>query len=57
MGHPTYRVGTLLALATCATLAGVMGYRAKASGKVMPAGMVAALSALMTVGYIATLLL
>lgn len=55
MGHPTLRVGTLLALATCLGLAGAMGYRAKESGKVAPAGLVAVLSALMSVGYVATL--
>lgn len=56
MGHPTYRVGTLLALATCLALSGVMGLRAKESGKIFPAGIVAALSALMSAGYVATLL-
>jgi uncharacterized membrane protein (UPF0136 family) len=56
MGHPTYRVGTQLALATCLVLAGAMGYRAKASAKMVPAGVVALLSALMSAGYIATLI-
>eukprot|EP00889_Picochlorum_renovo_P008869 jgi/Picre1/35899/NNA_003357.t1 len=31
MGHPTYKVGTLLSLATCLALAGAMGLRAKNS--------------------------
>lgn len=56
MGHPNYRIGSLLALATCVTLAGLMGYRAKESGKLMPGGVVAGLSLLMSIGYIATLL-
>ena len=55
MGNPTYRVGTLLALFTCISLAGLMGVRAKESGKLMPAGLVAALSALMSVGYVVSL--
>jgi len=56
MGNPTYRVGTLLALATCLTLSGAMGWRAKMSGKLIPAGIVSALAALMSAGYVATLL-
>ena len=36
---------------TTLALAGVMGQRANSSGKVMPAGIVAILSALMTCGY------
>jgi uncharacterized membrane protein (UPF0136 family) len=56
MGHPTYRIGTQLALATCLTLGGGMGYRASKSRKVVPGGLVAALSLLMSAGYIATLL-
>ena len=55
MGNPTYRVGTLLALATCLTLASVMGLRAKNSGKLMPAGLIAITSAAMSIGYVATL--
>ena len=53
---PTHKVGTLLSLATSLSLAGVMGMRAKNSGKVLPAGAVAGLSCLMSVGYIVTLL-
>eukprot|EP00890_Picochlorum_soloecismus_P006409 jgi/Picsp_1/676/NSC_00671-R1_hypothetical protein CHLNCDRAFT_138064 [Chlorella variabilis] len=56
MGNPTYKVGTLLSLATCLSLAGIMGYRAKNSGKLFPAGAVALISSLMSVGYIVTLL-
>ena len=56
MGNPSYRVGTFLALSTCMILSSVMGKRAKESGKMVPAGMVAALSGLMCVGYIATLI-
>ncbi|KAG7671917.1 hypothetical protein Ndes2526B_g07153 [Nannochloris sp. 'desiccata'] len=56
MGNPTYRVGTFLALATCMILASVMGKRSKESGKLIPAGLVAGLSGLMCVGYIATLI-
>jgi uncharacterized membrane protein (UPF0136 family) len=55
MGHPTSRSGTWLALATCATLAGAMGWRAKESGKFIPAGLVAAVSAVMTAGYVGSL--
>jgi hypothetical protein len=51
-----HRVGTLLALAACAGLSGMMGVRAKNSGKLMPAGLVAALSGLMSVGYVASML-
>ncbi|KAI7844545.1 hypothetical protein COHA_001903 [Chlorella ohadii] len=49
------RVGTLLALGTTLVLAGVMGQRANRSGKVFPAGVVAILSALMSIGYARTL--
>ena len=56
MGNPTYKVGTLLSLATCLSLAGIMGYRAKNSGKLFPAGAVALISSLMSIGYIVTLL-
>lgn len=55
MGNPTYRIGTFLALATCLTLSSVMGLRAKNSGKLIPAGLVAIASGAMSVGYIATL--
>lgn len=56
MGLPNYRIGSLLALATCVSLALLMGYRAKKSGKLMPGGLVAALSLLMSFGYVAALL-
>lgn len=56
MGHPTYRIGTLLSLGTCMALSGVMGVRAKNSGKIFPSGVVAMMSGLMSVGYIVTLL-
>lgn len=56
MGHPTSMSGTYLALATCIALAGIMGWRAKETGKMMPAGGVAALSALMTIGYVVTMI-
>ncbi|PSC73575.1 FATTY ACID EXPORT 6 [Micractinium conductrix] len=46
-----HRSGLLLAMSTTLALAGVMGQRANSSGKVMPAGIVAILSALMTCGY------
>ena len=55
MGHPTSQSGALLAMATCASLAGIMGWRAKETGKLVPAGVVAALSAMLTIGYIVTM--
>ena len=41
----------LLRAATCLVLAAAMGQRANRSGKVLPAGLIAILSALMTAGY------
>ncbi|KAL4421965.1 hypothetical protein ABPG77_010988 [Micractinium sp. CCAP 211/92] len=46
-----HRSGVLLALSTSLVLAGVMGQRANRSGKVFPAGIVALVSALMTICY------
>jgi len=43
------------AAGTTLVLAGVMGQRANRSGKVFPAGVVAILSALMSIGYARTL--
>ena len=37
--------------ATCLVLAAAMGQRANRSGKVLPAGLISILSALMTAGY------
>lgn len=56
MGHPTYKIGTLLSLGTCMALSGVMGVRAKTSGKIFPGGVVSMMAGLMSVGYIVTLL-
>ena len=56
MGHPTYKIGTLLSLATCIALAAIMGLKAKSSGKIFPAGVVAIMSGLMSVGYFVTLM-
>ena len=57
MGHPTNPSGTLLALGTTLTLAGLMGYKAKSSGQLRPspATVVAVLSALMSMGYVKSL--
>ncbi len=46
---------TSAAAGTTLVLAGVMGQRANRSGKVFPAGVVAILSALMSIGYARTL--
>lgn len=56
MGHPTYKIGTLLSLGTCMALSGVMGVRAKNSGKILPGGIVSMMAGIMSVGYIVTLL-
>ena len=55
MGNPSSRIGSILALATCIALSGIMGVRAKKSGKLVPAGLVSILSVLMSGGYVATL--
>jgi uncharacterized membrane protein (UPF0136 family) len=55
MGHPTMKIGSLLALATCLCLTALMGLKSKNTGKAVPA-IVAALSAAMSVGYILTLI-
>ncbi len=56
MGHPTYKIGTLLSLGTCMALSGLMGVRAKNSGKLFPSGVVSMMAGVMSVGYIVTLL-
>jgi uncharacterized membrane protein (UPF0136 family) len=56
MGHPTMKIGSLMALSTCVCLAALMGLKSKKTGKLFPAGIVAAMSAAMSVGYLLTLI-
>lgn len=55
MGRPGSNIGTLLAFGTCLALCGLMGYRSYTSGKLMPAGIISALSAAMSAGYVRTM--
>lgn len=47
---------TTPAAGTCVTLGGFMGHRATKSGKLFPSGLVAVLSAAMSIGYVRTLM-
>lgn len=49
--HPAPSLPGVLRAGTSLVLAGVMGQRANRSGRVFPAGIVALVSALMTIGY------